>query len=160
MIAFLETRAPDQRRFSGLAFAFAAAKTQAVRKPPPPVSLAGEPIAARKASMRPGRGRVRRGEERATPDLPGIVEEPLARGVDQARARFLEQKIGGGDVPIVRVLGRDGEIDRAARRHAQAVGERGHTRNDLDRGAELRRHRLNDELGAGGGARRPAGGGG
>ena len=116
-------------------------------------------MAARKAIDEPGRSRVRRSKERAAADLPGIIAEPLARGVDQARARFLEQKIGCGDVPVMRVLGRDREIDRAARHHAHPVGERRHTRNDLDRGAELRRHRLNDGLGASGDARRPAGGG-
>src|SRR5277367_155445 len=159
MIVFLETHCAGRRRVAGWPLPLSRQK----RKPSddrrrrsvwPPADRGA------KGLDQAGRGRRRRGEERAAPDLAGVVEERLARRVDQARARFLEQKIGGGDVPIVRVFGRDGEIDGAERRHAQAVGERRHARRDLDRRAELRRYRLNDGLGAGGGARRPAGGGG
>src|SRR5580692_8368215 len=55
-----------------------------------------------KALDEPGRSRIWRRKERAAADLTRIVAQPLPRGVDQARARFLEQEIGGGNVPVVR----------------------------------------------------------
>src|SRR5271165_4928752 len=159
MIVFLETRCAYRRRFTGWPLPSSRQK----RKPSngrPRRSVWPPADRGPKGLDQAGRGKLRRGEERAAPDLAGIVEERRARRVNQAGACFLEQKIGGGDVPIMRILGGDGEIDDAARRHAQAVGERGYARRDLDRRAKLRRHRLNDGLGARGGARRPAGGGG
>src|ERR1700733_15475618 len=133
-------------RLSKLAFALVAVKTQASENRR--WSACRRVSGGAKALDEPGRGRVGRSKERATTHLAGIVAEPLARGVDQARARFLEQKIGGGDVPVMRVLGRGREIDPAARHQAHSVGERRHTWRNLDRSAKLGRNRLNNELGA------------
>ena len=78
--------------------------------------------------------------------VPGIVAvtifNPAATQMEatyeQLDARFLKQNIGGGNVPIVRIRRRKREIDCAARGEAQPVGERRHSRNDLDRDAERR----------------------
>ena len=72
------------------------------------------------------------GEQRAAPDLRGIIEQSFTRAGGEPRARFLQQEIGGRDVPVVRICPRHREMNLPAHDQAQPIGERRHTGRDVD----------------------------
>ena len=120
-------------------FAFAAAKTQVAGRARliPPVH--GIILARRLRRGRPGSKRgasaFGRREKRTAADLRSVVREPFARRVGQPSARLLEQEIGGGDVPVVRIL-------RRRRRNRSPRGRRGTAdRRATARGARSRSSR-------------------